>query len=82
MVVALGFTRLHHRSWNRNSEVFALDTLVQALIVSIFRRVVLFLEFDLVNSYLVVMDGFSWVISSSQLMGCFGKDCYVFHWLI
>ena len=51
------------------------------IIVCTSRSVVLFLEFDLANSYLVVIDEFSWVFSSSRLTGCFEKDCYVFYWL-
>ena len=46
MVVALGCTRLHHSSRYENREVVTSDVLVQVLKVSIFREVVLFLEFE------------------------------------
>lgn len=46
VVVAMGFTRLHHRSWYENSKAVTSDILVHVLIVSIFRRVVLFLDFE------------------------------------
>ena len=46
VVVALGFTRLHHCSRYENREAVTSDILVQMLIGSIFRRVVLFFEFE------------------------------------
>ena len=45
-VVAQGCTRLYHRSRYENRELVSSDILVQVLIVSIFREVVLFLEFE------------------------------------
>ena len=56
--MALGFTRLHHSSRYENREVVTSDILVQVLIVIIFRIVVPFPEFDLVNSCSVVLDEF------------------------
>ena len=44
--MALGFTRLHHRLWNRISKAFTSNILVQTFIVSIFRRVVFFFEIE------------------------------------